>query len=137
MKDLLIHTTKVKVDVLQPSKIMDHERPYICFSLNQFISHFGQYIYLFIKEDMEQKFRIKKVPSGGLEATAMFYRLGEPIEYKYGSRDLGDEYRIYEPVDIGRHCIGILTDFNYMEGRLETRLQEEVIKREMISFNKE
>lgn len=131
MKDLLVHTSKVKVDILEPKKISD-DRPCICFSLNQFISHFGQYVYLFIKEDLEKNFYVNRISSKGLEC---YSKLPYEMEIRYRSKDLGEEYRIYKPIDTQQYCIGILTDFNYMEGRLEKKLREITIN-EMISLDK-
>jgi hypothetical protein len=133
-KDLLIHTSDKKVDILIPQKILGYEnKPCICFSLNQFISFFGGYVYLFEKSVLEKNFEIKIFLSGGVECiTSVGYQT-----YNYRSQDLGQEFRIYQPIDVQQYGIGIITNFNHMKGILEQKLYDEIINRETIDLDKQ
>ena len=120
--DLLIHTSDIKVDELRPNKLPGVTKPCICFSLNQFISHFGQYIYLFSKRTLEEKFFVDRVPSKGLRIFQQTRMNREPIDYDYRSIDLEWEFHVYNSIDIKLYCLGIITNFNYMKGVLEKRM---------------
>jgi hypothetical protein len=137
VKDLLIHTSDKKVDILMPSKVDGVERPCICFSLNQFIPFFGDYVYLFERDELVDKFKVGKYPTKGVEqASKLFHpKTGEEISYRYQSGDLGWEYRIYEPVDVQRYAIGVITNFNHMQGVLEEKFGNFLIER-MIDLSK-
>jgi len=137
MKDLLIHTSDKLVDILKPNKVCEYDRPCICFALNQFISYFGEYIYLFDMETLEENFFIKIIPTKGVEAYTYVSGMGFDKEYRYSSQPLKEEFRIYESIDLKRYCLGIISNFNYLKGVLETRLSSEIIKREEIDLSKE
>jgi len=133
-KGLLIHTSNVKVDVLRP-QIQKYGKPCICLSLNQFISHFGEYIYLFQKEVLEKNFYIEEISSGGVECLAELNFYPNRHTLKYRSKDLGQEFRIYEPIDVGRYGIGIISNFNHMKGVLEKKF-DEIVMKEIIDLEK-
>lgn len=131
MKDLLIHTSNKKVDILIPNKVPGYPEPCIFFSLNQFISYFGEYVYLFEKDILEKNFFVESNPTRGVEYSV---KLGFEKEYRYNSKDLGQEFKIYQPIDIQRYCMGIIINFNYLKGTLEKRIKSEIIRREEIDF---
>lgn len=135
MKDLLIHTTDVRVDVLKPAPVAGDE-PCICFSLNIFIAHFGQYVYLFDKAEMRRCFRVERRPSRGVEIAMFISRGSYEDAIGFRGQDLGDEYRIYEPIDVDEHCIAVIKNFNHMKGVLERRFKDKVTK-EAIDFSYE
>ena len=135
VKDLLIHTSNIKVDILKPNKINSHQRPCICFSLNQFISHFGEYIYLFEKDILEKNFHIEEVISGGVECMAAFESYPRHHILRYRSQELGKEFRIYKSVDVHLFAIGIINNFNHMKGVLERRF-DEIVMKEIIDLEK-
>jgi len=132
MKGLLIHTSNVRVDILEPQKLPGYDKLCICFSLNQFVSYFGEYVYLFDRIILEKNFYVEVLPSGGVECSI---RLRFDKEYRYRSEDLGQEFRIYEPIDVQRYGIGIITNFNHLKGNLEERINHEVIRKEQIDFS--
>lgn len=139
MNDLLIHTSNVRVDVLVPNKLPGHGRydlPCICFSLNQFISHFGEYIYLFKKDTLEKNFKVDRIPSKGIGMYSQIHVKREPIEYNYRSIDLEWEFRVYNSIDVQLYGLGVITNFNHMKGVLEKRMSDKVI-REAIDFSRE
>jgi hypothetical protein len=138
MKDLLIHTSDKKVDVLLPQSEHEDCRPCICFSLNQFISFFGQYTYLFEKEILEKNFAVRRIPSQGVECFANVRGNFEQHEQgvRFVSQELGWEFRVYEPINVERYWLAILTNFNHMKGVLETKLGDKLVK-ELIDFSRE
>lgn len=136
MEDLLIHTSNVRVDVLEPNKLPGFDRPCICFSLNQFISFFGEYIYLFKKDILEKNFFIEKVPTEGVGLYDEVNVNRITIEYRYRSDKLGNEFRIYDPIDVQRYGLGVVTNFNHLKGVLEKRMGDRII-REMVDFSKQ
>jgi len=135
VEDLLIHTSNIKVDILKPSKSSGSDRPSICFSSNQFISFFGEYIYIFKKKVLEENFFVDSLPSKGVGLYMTESLRYIPIEYKYRSQDLGIEFRIYQPIDVPRYCLGVVTNFNHLKGVLERKMGEKII-REQIDFSK-
>ena len=136
---LLIHTSKVKVDVLKPSKV-DSDDPCICFSEDCFIPEFGQYIYIFEKEVLCRGFSVRPVPHPGrLRAMGSFpmtSRFCPRVDYEFESFPLEYEYRIYRPIDVNRLSIGVITTFPHSL-RLIEKIQDEIIKEEIIRFGKE
>jgi len=50
-----------------------------------------------------------------------------PIEYRYRSEDLGHEFRVYQPIDVQRYCLGVITNFNHLKGVLERKINEKII----------
>ena len=132
MEDLLIHTSHIKTDILIPNKIPGG---CICFSLNQFISYFGEYIYIFKRKTLEKDFYIEIIPSGGVELYFRGFKAGLDKEYRYRSEDLGQEFRIYSSIDVQRYGIGIMTNFNHMKGVLEEKAMDMVIKEEIDFLN--
>ena len=134
MEDLLIHTSDKKVDILKPNKISEWDKPCICFSLNQFVSFFGEYIYLFQKKILEENFFVEKVLSKGVGSSSTTYFKHVPTKYRYRSEDLGYEFRVYQPIDAQRYCLGIITNFNHLKGVLERKINEK-ITREYMDFS--
>jgi len=133
MKELLIHTSNVRVDILEPQKLQGYDRPCICFSLNQFVSYFGEYVYLFYRIVLEKDFYVEVLPSMGVKSSIRLHS-DRVREYRYRSEDLGQEFRIYKPIDVKHYGIGVITNFNHLKGILEKRINHEVIHREQIDF---
>lgn len=135
MDDLLIHTSSVRVDVLEPNKLPGFTIPCVCFSRNQFISYFGEYVYLFSKSVLEEDFFVEQCYSKGVQACHYVDMEGMPSEYRFKSEDLGYEYRVYHSVDVRRYGLGVITNFNHLRGVLEKKLGDVVIK-ELIDFSR-
>ena len=135
MEDLLIHTSNIKVNILKPSKSLGSNRPSVCFSLNQFISFFGEYIYIFSKKVLEENFFVDQLDSEGVGLYLTHYLRNIPVAYEYRSQKLGKEFRIYQSIDVPRYCLGVITNFNHLQGILERRMQEKIV-REQIDFSK-
>ena len=131
----MIHTSDVRVDVLNPRKLPGEYIPCICFSLNEFISFFGLYIYLFKRRVLEENFYVKKISSSGVSLSQRTYMGPIPKEYYYRSQDLEYEFRIYSPVEVARYGLGMITQFNHLKGILETRMMDNIIRREIIDLS--
>ena len=113
MKTIICHVSDQKHDVLIPQQPENA----ICFSENKFITYFGQYLYLFDLETMEKHFNIIKLPTGGICGTCQMSPEASGLDYlRYESQGLGHEWRIYEPVDIHKYCLGIVEHWNHMVG---------------------
>lgn len=127
-RDLLIHTSDIIVDVLKPVK------GEICFSLNQFMPCFGQYVYLFFKDVLENNFDVEERHTKG-KAACVYTSINDTKKvFRYNSQPLGKEYIIRQPIDVWRHCINVITLFSTFKGELETLINGEVFKREFINF---
>lgn len=113
MNTIICHVSDKRYDVLYPQPPENA----ICLSENKFITYFGQYLYLFDLDTMIKNFNIKKTTTTGLNS--LFHLNPEylGLEYlQYSSQSLGYEWRIYEPIDVDKYCIGIIEHWNHMKG---------------------
>lgn len=124
MKELLFHVSDKKMDVLRPMQIDNYEEC-ICFSLGCFISNFGQWIYIFDFETLNQNFSVQKVSTSGLYQEI---RTAKDYKFHFSSQPLGHEYRIYQPISIEQFCIGIAQHFNHAKGRLSVIFRDTIMK---------
>lgn len=122
MKNLLFHVSDKIYPVLLPKQNDNYEKS-ICLSENCFISHFGQYLYIFEKQILHDNFCMKEVSTEGLHRYICL-NTKEPQEIRFRSDSLGKEYRIYRPIDIDKFCLGIVEHFNHLKGELETRMMD-------------
>jgi hypothetical protein len=133
MRDILIHATNIKTKILFPHKIPGGDIC-ICFSLNKFISYFGEYNYLFWKSELERDFKVKELsPSGSIR---VINKISYNKEYRFTSDFVDREFRIYQPIEIDIYCIGIIQNFNYMKGILEKKFQDKIVEKEIINLSK-
>lgn len=133
MNKLLFHVSNEKYDTLRPKKEDNYEEC-ICFSENAFISYFGQHLYIFDFQTLNSNFNVRKLDSEWLYQQRSIYGNPNADRYKYRSKPLGFEYRIYEPINVDRYALGVAKHWNHMDGELQTLFAEEVIKRESINF---
>ena len=119
--DLLIHVSDIKTNILDPNI---KGLGYVCFSENIFISHFGQYIYLFDKKVLDENFKLFEQFSGSLG----FVGNMERYKYRFESVSLEKEYRIYTPINVNKFGIGVITQFNHLKGVFEKQCIETMIE---------
>jgi len=113
VKTILCHVSDEKYDILTPQP----PENVIYFSENSFITYFGQYLYLFDLDTMIENFNIEKVTTTGLAHLLNLNSEYSDCEYlRYSSQSLGYEWRIYEPIDVDKYCIGIIEHWNHMKG---------------------
>lgn len=119
---LLFHCADRKVDVLDP---VNYDKKAIYLSGDSFISALGQWLYIFDRDELLKSFpSMRTVRTRGMDAAVM--RCVDPIGvvcYLFRSDPLGVEYVIDEPVDVGKHAVGVACNFNMCKGMLETWLQ--------------
>lgn len=125
MKDLLFHVSDKIYKVLLPKKSDNHEEC-ICLSENCFISYFGRYLYIFDKQVLYDNFHIKEISTAGLDGFMSY----QELEFRFRSIPLGTEYRIYQPINIDKFCLGIAEHFNHLKGELNERMMNYCLKQE-------
>ena len=126
MKKLLFHCSEFNVKILDP---INYSENAICFSENSFVSALGQWLYIFEYEILNNNFGLKQLNSGGLTS----YYKGMDISYKFASKPLGKEYRIFYKIDVEKYALFVVENFNVLDGVFESRFQEEIINRERIN----
>lgn len=130
MKQLLFHVSDKKYDILRPILPED----YLYFSMNCFLSFFGNWIYIFDFQALSKNFDIQKYPSSCIEQKCSGRR-GQ--KYSFRSQNLETEYRIYRhPIIVNKYALGIVKHFNESKGVLRTILRNEIIKEESVNFGK-
>lgn len=110
MKNVLCHVSDKKYDVLKP---IDR---YIYFSENNFISYFGQYLYIFDKQLLIDKYGVVKQVSKGLCST---FQMDYEFVY-FKSKELGGEWISQSEINTS-DAICILEHWNHMEGVIGKR----------------
>ena len=137
MSKLLFHVSDEKYDTLKPhgsfmrADDLDSYGPCICFSADKFISHFGQYVYIFSFRTLNSAFRIDVINSGRLRECCF---VGEGKTHIFNSQELGDEYRIHEEIDVDKYSLGVAEHWNHAEGNITTLMFDKVISRERVNL---
>jgi len=107
---ILTHVSRTNnLKVLEPRyDCRDTGKKAICFSINEFSSHFGEYVYIFEYKILSEHYKIikKKNPESTTAIIA-----GRNGRVHINSKDKLEEYRIYEPVDC-KYCLGVLKHYN-------------------------
>ena len=111
MKTIICHVSDKKYDILIPQPPENA----ICFSENKFITYFGQFLYLFDLDTMIKNFNIRKLPTSGLTSTH-YLNYDERIQFK--SQSLGHEWRIFGPIEVDKHAIGVIEHWNHANGTI-------------------
>ncbi len=131
MKRLLFHVCDFKTDILDPKNYSENM---ICLSEDAFVGSLGQWLYIFEYIELEKNFYIEERGSGGAFLFInSLYNFNK--KYKFQSNSLKKEFRIFKPINISKHAISVVKNFNVLKGELSTYLNEEVIKREKMEFN--
>ena len=125
---LLFHVSNERFDVLKPQG----SQGCICFSGDTFISNFGQWVYIFNFQELNSRFHIEKISSGGAVQLCM---PDSTTYYRYESKPLGYEYRVYEPISVNEFAVGVAEHWNHLDGKLEKVLMDEVVKREKVNWS--
>ena len=129
MKKLLFHVSRKKHNVLMPKPGKKHGvKKYekcVCFSMDKFISYFGQWIYIFDYEYLKGLFKIIKKESRGLQTITT----DDKKKYTYEATHLGFEYRIFKPIDVNKHAISVAKNYNCLEGTWEEVFTDRVCEK--------
>lgn len=115
MKTIICHVSDKRYDILRPRPPEDA----ICFSENTFITFFGQYLYLFDLDVMEENFFVRKVSTEGV--IGLMQLMPEHTGYnqmRYESKPLGHEWRIHEPIQVDKFALGVVEHWNHMKGTI-------------------
>ena len=134
MSKLLFHVSDEKYDILKPQSRYGR-RSCICFSSDKFISNFGQYVYIFLFKTLNNVFRIDIIDSGGLNC--LVFMAANESTYRFKSRELGDEYRIYQPIDVDKYSVGVGEHWNHAEGDIETLVRDKVVNSERVNLGED
>lgn len=131
MKKLLYHSFDRRVDILEPRK---YSCGCICLSEGVFLGYLGEYLYIFEHETLQKHFNLTSNPTTGAQA---FSRVNfeQKRMYHFISDSIEKEFRIYEPIDIGRYAIGVVQNYNVLKGELLIKkLNNTVMSRERINL---
>ena len=122
MKRLLYHSLDKRVDVLEPEKY--HGRV-ICLSEGTFLGYLGQWLYIFEYSTIDKYYSLTPNSTTGAR-TILRSSFPEETTFMFESPSIDKEYRIYEPINVKLHAIGVVQNYNALEGVLLTKLRDKV-----------
>jgi len=122
--DLYFHVSEERHGILRPTKNDNYEEC-ICLSLNCFISYLGQYVYIFDRATLDKTFHVREIATSGYAGMIGNGYQGRSIRFK--GQSLGNEYRIYDPIDVEKFAIGVFEHFNHTRGIVEQYLDGELM----------
>jgi len=132
MKDILVHTSDVLVDVLEPNFINNEESPCICFSLNSYLPFFGRFVYLFDYDTLKKHMTINRIVSGGYFSVLQTNQQANICkQYRFKSGSLGYEYRVYQPINVKDLSLGVITMFSHFQGELERIIRDKILRKQV------
>jgi len=124
MRKLLFHASHKRLR----KWLKVNEEGYISFSINCFVSKFGNYIYIFDFEQLKKDFGLKKHKAKKGENRFSYNVNTEVASHTFCSAQLKDEWRAYKNVDLERYCLGVAKHFDESKTLIEEKIIEKVIK---------
>ena len=124
LRRLLFHVSDDLHEVLEPYKTNTESKPCICLSEGSFLGYLGQWLYIFELKTLLRDFRVVRTETAGLELG--MHAFGSA--YRYRSKELGHEYRIYEPILVSSYALGVAQNFEANKGMLERRVHGEMVR---------
>jgi hypothetical protein len=112
MKELLFHVSKTRIEGDLKPYVLDR----VYFSKGKFSSFFGDTIYIFDFDTIQNNFELKKKvfnssTRGGRGAVVVASK-SKKGAHRVITGSIGEEYTVDVPVNLEKYCIGVATHFN-------------------------